>query len=240
MMGKVREQNPSTATNPRSHDSSEAGSIADSSAHGIRQNRRADVVDASPGTASLQLRAAQLAGLEEEEPLQGKFENLSIQLKKDAALWSDNNKTGGMTPLKLVLRKDTGAVEKYKFQYNGNKIDSFATNQAKSSDGQGSSYASKDLSTYPVGQGYIKKDNVDLNDKLTKSEIEGGNRDTHFKKANEISGVQDDDKTTWHHMGAVGKLQLVDMNVHGDFWHYGGIAHWGETVAKDDGADGEP
>jgi hypothetical protein len=237
-------ENARHAPTPRRMESGSAAALADRSPPAIAQRRR----EALLGAPSLQHQATQLrreapvAGPSVQIRLggrsaQGEPEGMPFQLRKDAAVWSDGNKTGGMTPLKLVKRKDTNAIERYRFKYDGNRIDSFAVNQAQPDDGKGTKLSDgSDVSSYPIGSGYIVKDNVNLKGALSKEDIEGGDRNVHFAKANQISGVTDDDKTTWHHMGEEGKLQLVDMNVHGDFWHYGGIAHWGETKAQDDGA----
>lgn len=200
----------------------------------VAQRELRDSIDAS---AQVQQRLIQPASIAE-APIQAKPDanNGVILLKKDAALWNSSTKTDGYTKLKLIKTKG-GSTGLYRYQYgSGNVIDTFSNNSAGAvkDSFSGESYAGQSISTYPVGSSpiVVSDFNLKTDGGLGDLAISSGNRDTHFKAAKD-AGKPNDDKTTWHHKKTYGMMELVDMNVHGAMWHYGGIATWDKPGSDD-------
>ncbi|MCR9171873.1 MAG: HNH endonuclease [bacterium] len=155
----------------------------------------------------------------------------TTQLRKDKALKDFGGKSSGQTSMKLINQKSGGqGVFQYPYQ-SGYVIDTFqGTNIATPPKG----YSKGAITSYGT---------VDLTQKLTKSEIEEGGRPLHFREGDKALGISADsraNKATWHHLKTFGQMELIDMNVHGAMWHYGGIAKWGEHGGGNDGDDDEP
>ncbi len=155
----------------------------------------------------------------------------AAQLRKDKALEDFGGKSSSQTSMKHIKHK-SGGDGVYQFPYDsGYVIDSFqGTNMATAPSG----YTKGSTPAYGT---------VDLTSVLSKDEIESGGRPLHFRKADEMLGISAGDradKSTWHHLKTFGQMELIDMNVHGAMWHYGGIAKWGEHGGGNDGDDDEP
>ncbi|HEX7816840.1 HNH endonuclease [Dyella sp.] len=79
-------------------------------------------------------------------------------------------------------------------------------------------------------------------DALSASDIASGSRALHFRHGDQSNGNPSrTNSLTWHHKAKFGHMELIDMNVHGAFWHYGGIAGWSASEHKttDGDDDGE-
>lgn len=158
-----------------------------------------------------------------------------IQLAKEAALMKIRDKDpGSSTPTKIIKTKG-GEIGVFRFpQGSGNIIDTFVgTNIATSGD---ETEAKKSYSTAKLMQIPVKKADHDLAadypdaPKLSDSVIKGDDRNPHFKHADDAQKTSGDrSSNTWHHKSKFGKMELIDMNVHGAMWHYGGIASWGAS-----------
>lgn len=161
-----------------------------------------------------------------------------IMLKKDAALWKANDKVEGHTSTKIVMTKG-GQKGIFRFPMSGNIIDTFiGKNEAdKSKHVIPAEHSDAAVLDIPIAVA-----DHDLSAKygavegLSDPEVVGGSRPTHFKHADDSHKKDREDKFTWHHKNAKGKMELIDMNVHGAMWHYGGIAGWKASV-HDDGAN---
>ena len=60
-------------------------------------------------------------------------------------------------------------------------------------------------------------------------DIVGASRSRHFSIADGEMGMVPADrkgKYTWHHLTREYEMELVDMQVHNDFWHCGGNSFW--------------
>lgn len=75
---------------------------------------------------------------------------------------------------------------------------------------------------------------------LSDSQLSGGSRSVHFAHADAANNTKASrvNSYTWHHLQDKGKMELIDMNVHGAMWHYGGISGWkAATHPPDDAGD---
>jgi len=161
-------------------------------------------------------------------------ENEAVLLrKKDKAIYDFGDKESGVTTSTKVIDPKDGTKGLYKYRYvDTNKIDSFnGTNIAKADTAKGTEY--EDLPTPEIK---VKVSDHDLSKKnkedetLTQEEIGGGDRNLHFRHADNEHGIDRTNKYTWHHKRTYGKMELIDMNVHGAMWHYGGISGWGASL----------
>ncbi|GAB5417310.1 MAG: hypothetical protein Crog4KO_28920 [Crocinitomicaceae bacterium] len=175
-----------------------------------------------------------------------------IQMKKDAADhdFGDKGNPEGTTATKVITPKN-GSQGLFKYKYSdGEKIlDSFQySNIADESIAEGTEY--EGLSAEEISTSVSSHDlTVDSGETsaLTEEELTGGSRGVHFRHADAVNGTKDTrtNSYTWHHLQDKGKMELIDMNVHGAMWHYGGIDGWkaathppgdGEGTTDDDDA----
>lgn len=168
----------------------------------------------------------------------------AMQLKKDAAIHSfGDSKPGETTATKVIDPKD-GARGLFKYNYTGgNIIDTFnGKNIADSKIADGTTYAglSAPNITVKVADHDLGKDYGKGGGKLSDSQMATGGRSTHFTHADNAHGIDRTDKYTWHHLQNKGKMELIDMNVHGAMWHYGGIASWTAGTHSPDATDDDP
>jgi hypothetical protein len=167
-----------------------------------------------------------------------------VMRKKDAALAELKPKESGWTATKVIKPKN-GSKGIFRFPMSGDNIDTFVgTNNVPSGltipsthqDAENPGKIHVAVSDHNLGAKY--KDSVPA---LSDSDIGGGSRPKHFKHGDDSHGNPSrENSLTWHHKATYGHMELVDMNVHGAFWHYGGIAHWdaskhGTSDADDDG-----
>ena len=165
-----------------------------------------------------------------------------IQMKKDAAIATLGDKVAGESTATKVIKDKGGNIGLYKYKYTGgNLIDQFdGKNIAKAETAKGTPY--EKLPTPNIRVAVANHDLFSTNKKgrkLTPTEITNGGRPTHFLHADEEHEVSRTDNYTWHHKQDEGKMELIDMNVHGAMWHYGGIAHW-KAGTHGAGGDDDP
>ena len=158
-----------------------------------------------------------------------------IQLAKDAALMKIRDKDPGSTTPTKIIKTKGGEIGVFRFpQGSGNIIDTFnGTNIASSADEEEAkkSYSTAKIMPIPVkvADHNLGADYTDA-PKLSDSVIKGHDRGPHFKHADDAQKTSGDRPNyTWHHKTNLGKMELIDMNVHGAMWHYGGIASWGAS-----------
>lgn len=167
----------------------------------------------------------------------------TMQMKKDPAVYDfgDKGKPDGTTSTKVIDPKN-GSRGLFKYKYiDGNIIDSFnGTNIADSKIANDTKYAG--LNAPNISVAVAKHDlAVDYGDgKLTLNDIEKGERPLHFRHADNAHKKDRENKYTWHHLQDFGKMELIDMNVHGAMWHYGGIARWSASVHEGKSSDDDP
>jgi hypothetical protein len=166
-----------------------------------------------------------------------------VMMKKDAALAELRQKETGWTATKVIKPKN-GSKGIFRFPMNGNNIDTFiGTNSVpggltipqehQDAENPGQIYAK--VPDHNLGKDYGEQKALD------KDDILNGGRPLHFSHGDNSHGNPSrTDSLTWHHKQTFGHMELVDMNVHGAFWHYGGIAGWDASVhnvsdADDDG-----
>jgi len=191
-------------------------------------------------------RTRQLRALENSAQNSQQSTNLSafsvgkIQLKKDKAVASfDDGESGKTTATKVIDPKD-GSRGLFKYAYgSGNIIDSFnGKNIADPKIANNTAYAGLGAPNIAVK---VPSHNLATDyggGALTLTQIATGGRPLHFSHADKAHGIDRTNKYTWHHLQALGKMELIDMNVHGAMWHYGGISGWaGSTHTSDDGDD---
>lgn len=170
-----------------------------------------------------------------------KFAGGEIQLKKDKAVASFNDGESGKTTATKVIDPKDGSRGLFKYAYgSGNIIDSFnGKNIADPKIASKTEYASLGAPNIAVK---VASHNLATDysggGALTSTQIATGGRPLHFSHADKAHSIDRTNKYTWHHLQALGKMELIDMNVHGAMWHYGGISGWaGSTHASDDGDD---
>lgn len=162
------------------------------------------------------------------------FSGKPIQLAKEAALKKIRDKDSASTPTKIIKTKG-GDIGVFRFPQSSKIIDTFnGTNVATSDDETTAktTHSTAKLMPIPVkvadhnlGADYVGAP------KLSDSVIKGDNRDPHFSHADKAQNTTSDRPNyTWHHKASLGKMELVDMNVHGAMWHHGGIASWGAST----------
>lgn len=165
-----------------------------------------------------------------------------VQMKKDAAehVFGDKNDPANTTATKVIKQK-TGGKGLFKFKYvGGNCIDSFqgGNNIADKDTAKGTTYADLDVPSIAVK---VSSHDLSAGDTgLKDSEITDGGRAKHFSQADAATGNSAEsrkDKYTWHHLQTKGMMELIDMNVHGAMWHYGGIAGWKGSTHDDGDSD---
>lgn len=163
-----------------------------------------------------------------------------IQMKKEPKIdeFDDKNKPDGTTSTKVIKQKD-GSIGLFKYEYiNSNIIDSFnKTNIADPTIANNSKY--KGFNAPNISVAVTKHDLAQDygNGKLTENQIQNGTRSIHFAHADKAHNIDREDKYTWHHLQEKGKMELIDMNVHGAMWHYGGISGWNASLHKHDSDD---
>jgi len=170
-----------------------------------------------------------------------------VSLRKDPAHWSGGDKKDGKTSTKVITTKVGAKTGLFRFPMIGDIIDSFV--------GENIAKKSKAPPSYPnvEPQNIPHHCTIDLRSKtaggdngLTKDQVTHGSRATHFAHADKLAGTSASSRKnrwTWHHTNDFGKMELIDMNVHGAMWHYGGIAGWANTLdtqPSDQGADDNP
>lgn len=172
--------------------------------------------------------------------------HMPIQMKKDAAEhdFGDKGKPSGTTATKVINPKSgTRGLYKYKYSDGVKILDSFnGTNIANKETAKGTSYYG--LTTPEITVAVASHDLASGDPPLSSSQLKNGSRSVHFRHADKKHKIDRKNKYTWHHLQNVGKMELIDMNVHGAMWHYGGIDGWkaathppgdaGDTTDDDD------
>ncbi|MBC3872672.1 HNH endonuclease signature motif containing protein [Undibacterium flavidum] len=165
-----------------------------------------------------------------------------IQLKKDKAVDVFNDGESGVSTATKVIDPKDGSRGLFKYAYgSGNIIDSFnGKNIANPKIADGTKYAGLTAPniTVKVAAHDLTADYGD--GALTKSEVTSGGRPLHFRHADNAHKIDRTDKYTWHHLQTMGKMELIDMNVHGAMWHYGGISGWAASLHNSDAGDDDP
>lgn len=175
-----------------------------------------------------------------QQPIQKIASGKPVQLAKDAALWSAGDKKDGKTSTKIIKTKG-GTKGIFRFPMSGNIIDTFiGKNEA-------------DESLKPLEHNDAQKIDIPVavashdlaakygdTEALSDSQITGKNRGVHFAHGDSSHGKDRANKYTWHHNNSKGKMELIDMNVHGAMWHYGGIASWEATRHDSGDTDDDP
>jgi len=164
-----------------------------------------------------------------------------VMMKKDAALAELTAKEDGWTATKIIKPKN-GKKGIFRFPMNGDNIDTFI---GKNNVPSGLTIPSEHSDAENPGSLFVKVADHDLSKTyvtdapgLEKSVVTGGSRPVHFKHGDESHGKPArTNSLTWHHKADVGHMELIDMNVHGAFWHYGGIAGWGASLHGASGDD---
>jgi hypothetical protein len=161
-----------------------------------------------------------------------------IMLAKDAALWSGDDKTDGLTSTKVVKQK-SGAIGLFRYRMNGDIIDSFINNNvADESIVRPDAYKGvKRMEIVTAVQDHNLAAKYGDTEALSSAQVVGGSRPVHFAHGDASHGIGRENKYTWHHKSSLGKMELIDMNVHGAMWHYGGISGWGASVHTVDSDD---
>lgn len=167
----------------------------------------------------------------------------ALQLKKDKAEYAfgDKGDPDGTTATKVITPK-SGTRGLYKYKYvGGNKIDSFqGANIAKTATADKTKYSTLSAPeiTTAVSSHDLGKDYGD--GKLSEEQMSSGGRPLHFKHADLAHKKDRTNMYTWHHLQDKGKMELIDMNVHGAMWHYGGVAGWKASTHSADASDDDP
>ena len=166
----------------------------------------------------------------------------TMQLKKDPAIYDFGDGESGVTTSTKVIAPKNGSKGLFKYRYGSNYvIDSFnGTNIAEADTANGTEYEGLGTPNISVA---VSKHNLaaDYGDGgLSEEEIKKGGRPKHFRHADKASGIDRTNKYTWHHLQELGKMELIDMNVHGAMWHYGGIAGWDASLHSPDASDDDP
>lgn len=165
-----------------------------------------------------------------QQPIQQIASGKPVQLAKDAALWSAGDKVDGKTSTKVIMTKG-GTKGIFRFPMNGDIIDTFIGQNIADESDKPSAHSDAKKIDIPVA---VSDHDLAATYKstapgLSSSEISGGGRPKHFKHGDDSHGVDRSNKYTWHHKNKLGKMELIDMNVHGAMWHYGGISGWKES-----------
>lgn len=203
------------------------------SAHEMQEKTTVNSLDFSDNRERTSIQRKLVAGMQSVP---------AVQMKKDKAefVFDDKNKPERTTATKVIKQK-SGPKGLFKFNYvNGNCINSFqGGNIAKKETAEDTDYA--DLGTPEITVAVSSHDLAAGDKGLSENDITNGGRAKHFAQADEATGNSAEsrkDKYTWHHLQSKGKMELIDMNVHGAMWHYGGIAGWkGSTHDEGDSDD---
>lgn len=169
----------------------------------------------------------------------------AVMMRKDPALAEIRPRQAGWTATKVVKPKN-GPKGIFRFPMNGDNIDTFVgtNNPPGDLDAAEVPGAHHDAQKTPIptavadhnlGKAYEGVSALDAD------AVGGGDRGLHFRHADAAWGTAGarPDKYTWHHKAQFGHMELVDMNVHGAFWHYGGVAGWDASIVapSDDNDD---
>lgn len=175
----------------------------------------------------------------DQQPIRKIGEGTPVQLAKDAALWSKGDKEANKTSTKVIKTKG-GTKGIFRFPMNGNIIDTFiGKNEANEADKPAAHQDAQKIDIpVAVADHDLGKKYGDT-EALSDEQITGKNRGTHFTHGDNSHGKDRANKYTWHHKSSEGKMELIDMNVHGAMWHYGGIASW-ESSRHDVNTDDDP
>lgn len=207
---------------------------ADSSPEMQNQQKRLDLISHAPQTR--QFKNLQRILHAQQNTLQSTH---SILLKKDPALWSAGDKIDGYTSTKVIKTKQ-GSTGLFRYPMQTNIIDSFiGKNVADEKIVRPKEYQGVQKIDIPVAvaEHDLSKKYKDDAPGLDANTIQKGTRPTHFAHADKSHGIDRTDQYTWHHKNALGKMELIDMNVHGAMWHYGGIAGWAASLHTQDSED---
>ncbi|WP_404649139.1 eCIS core domain-containing protein [Dyella flagellata] len=206
--------------------------------------READVMGASASAwagSPAQMRASASQPDEPAQSMPG-----VLMMKKDAALAELTAKEDGWTATKVIKPKN-GKKGIFRFPMDGDNIDTFiGKNNVPSTVDVPSEHSDAENPGklhVSVADHDLSKTYGDKVDGLSDNQIVNGARGSHFSHGDKAHGNPTrTNSLTWHHKGTKGHMELIDMNVHGAFWHYGGIANWEPskhgTSADDDDAGG--
>lgn len=162
-----------------------------------------------------------------------------VMMKKDPALAELRPKEVGWTATKVIKPKN-GNKGVFRFPMNGDNIDTFV---GKNSVPSGITIPPAHSDAENPGSLSVAVADHDLSKKygdtegLSSDVIVNGARSVHFAHGDNVHHITRENSLTWHHKAEVGHMELIDMNVHGAFWHYGGIAGWNASVV--DPSDGD-
>jgi len=168
------------------------------------------------------------------------------QLKKDAALATIRTKkaNGGNSTGTKVVKTKGGAFGIFQYPMNGKIIDKFSgANMAQDSDKDTEAAKKYGATKMEIPTAVADHDLAVTKNSVTglsETVIKSDDRPAHFSHADKANGrtAKDrEDQYTWHHKQSFGHMELVDMNVHGAMWHYGGIDGWEASLHKSDAGD---
>lgn len=204
------------------------------------QRKAAGIIHNSPYVTAQRQRLDSLA-VTMAQQAQGRVKP-TMQLKKDPAVYDFGDGESGVTTSTKVIAPKNGPKGLFKYRYGSNYvIDSFnGTNIAEPDAAKGTEYEGLDTPNISVA---VSKHDLaaDYGDGgLNEDEIKHGGRPKHFRHADKASGIDRTNKYTWHHLQELGKMELIDMNVHGAMWHYGGIAGWEGSLHTSNESDDDP
>ncbi|TXI41721.1 MAG: DUF4157 domain-containing protein [Nitrosomonas sp.] len=120
------------------------------------------------------------------------------------------------------IKTKNGSTSWFRFPKDGNKIDTFANNETKST---------------PKGAGHVGSTvNLDDDAKINQYDIGWLTRPQHFAAGDRLAKIDQSyrkSKWTWHHKQGPYYMELVDMAVHKSFYHHGGFSKWQEGTDDD-------
>lgn len=185
------------------------------------------LLTASPQSQGLQALQAKMNNIQAKQL--NVLSNLSagiVQAKTDVK--EDKGDATSTETASKKIATPTQGTKWFRFNINGNVIDSFSNNIYPHSTDKGNN---------PV------QTSVEIGARATKEGIDPStlgdmSRARHFGLGDRAIGKTTSDrkgKLTWHHQMGKYNMELVDMYVHGGFGHHGGYANWSED---DDDADG--
>lgn len=221
---------------------------ANGSAQVVAQRRMTDSIQHSPRVTAQAMACDGVGGTSVSRnrsrvaiPGSPSGEHAVVMMKKDAALAELRPKESGWTATKIVKPKN-GKKGVFRFPMNGDNIDTFVNKNDVPSD---IVLPPEHLDAEKQGNLFVAVEDHDLSKKYNATEglsddvIAKGTRSAHFAHGDNSHGNPvRGDSLTWHHKAEYGHMELIDMNVHGAFWHYGGIAGWSASgVTPSDGDD---
>ncbi len=175
-----------------------------------------------------------------QQPIQQIASGNPVQLAKDAALWSAGDKVDGKTATKIIKTKG-GTKGIFRFPMSGNIIDTFIGKNEADESKKPAAHADAQKIDIPVAVAdHDLAAKYGDTEALSDAQITGKNRGVHFTHGDNSHGIDRSNKYTWHHKNSKGKMELIDMNVHGAMWHYGGIASWESTRHDSSDTDDDP